>query len=101
MLITTDLRTRLTRAFFTNLVSQLKSARKPAPIATTIWRYAQPATSLNVTFAANNAHYGRPYADGGASDIKLLLPLKGTRAGGMEWGCAASRSQAAIPSTVN
>jgi hypothetical protein len=42
-----------------------------------------------------------PYADGGASDIKLLLPLKGTRARGMEWGCTASRSQAAIPSTVN
>ena len=59
MLITTDLKTRLTRAFFANLLSQLKSARKPAPIASTIWRYEQPATSSNVKFEANNAHYGR------------------------------------------
>lgn len=59
MLITTDLKTRLTRAFFAKLVSQLKSTRKPAPIVSTIWRCEQSAKSLNHKFAANNAHYGR------------------------------------------
>jgi hypothetical protein len=59
MLITTDLKTRLTREFFAHLVSQLKSAMKPAPSGSTIGQNEQSPAILEAKFEANIAHYGR------------------------------------------
>lgn len=59
MLITTDLKTRLTPEFFARLISQLKSSRKPAPFASRGRQNEQSAAILEVKFEANIAHYGR------------------------------------------
>ena len=59
MLITTDLKTRLTPEFFAQLVSQLKSSTKRAPLASVIRQNERPAASLEAKFEANIARYGR------------------------------------------
>lgn len=59
MLVTTDLKLRLSPKFFAHLVSQLKSSSKRAPPASCSGDSKLTAAILHIGFEANNAWHGR------------------------------------------